>query len=84
MDDVLRPPDILANKEPSQMKEIAAFQTSDGTVFETKEAAEDHEFNVSHEIQIESFLSSDLNRYQGGPQRVIAKTSILNWIKWNK
>jgi hypothetical protein len=84
VDDVRRPPVILASKESSPMKEIAAFQTSDGTVFQTKEAAEDHEFNVSHEIQIELFLSSDLNRYQSGPQRVIAKTSILNWIKWNK
>lgn len=63
------------------MKPIKAFQTSDGTLFENEEKAEKHEEFLRHSDVIESFLNSDLNPYKG-PQRVIARNSIINWQLW--
>lgn len=64
------------------MKEITAYKTSDGSIYEDKALAEKHEFKSFNDSAVEAFLDSDHNRYQSGPQRMIAKTSILNWLRW--
>ena len=64
------------------MKPIKAFQTSDGTLFETEDQAIRHEEFLKHSDVIEQFLDSDLNPYRG-PQRVIARNTIINWQLWN-
>lgn len=65
------------------MKPVKAYQTSDGTLFETEVQASRHEEFLKHSDVIEQFLDSDLNTYRSGPQRVIAKNSIINWQLWN-
>ena len=64
------------------MKPVKAFQTSDGTLFDTQEKAERHQEFLKHSDVIEKFLDSDLNPYSG-PQRVIARNTIINWNLWN-
>ena len=64
------------------MENVVAFKTSDGTLFETKEQAERHQEFLKHSDVIEKFLDSDLNPYSG-PQRVIARNTIINWNLWN-
>lgn len=66
------------------MKEITAFMTDDGKIFDNADEAEEHEVNASNDYVVEEFLNSDYNSYLGGPQRTIAKTTVLNWIRWNK
>jgi len=64
------------------MENVVAFKTSDGTLFETQEQAERHQEFLKHSDVIEKFLDSDLNPYSG-PQRVIARNTIINWNLWN-
>lgn len=64
------------------MKEITAYMTTDGKLFDNLEEAQQHEVNTSNDYVVEAFLNSDCNSYPGGPQRAIAKTTILNWIRW--
>ena len=64
------------------MENVVAFKTSDGTRFETQEQAERHQEFLKHSDVIEKFLDSDLNPYSG-PQRVIARNTIINWNLWN-
>jgi len=65
------------------MKPIKAYQTSDGTLFETEEQAKRHEEFLKHSDVIETFLESDANPYRSGPQRVMARNTIINWQLWN-
>jgi len=74
---------LLANKKQAQviMEQVKAFKTSDGTLFDTAEQAEKHEMFLKHSNVVEEFLDSELSPYSG-PQRVIARNSIINWELW--
>lgn len=63
------------------MEKIQAFKTSDGSLFDDKTKAERHELFLKKDMIVEEFLDSDLNPY-GGPQRVIARNTIINWELW--
>ncbi len=63
------------------MEQVKAFKTSDGTLFDSKDQAEKHEQFLKHSSVIEEFLDSELNPYNG-PQRVIARNTIVNWQLW--
>jgi hypothetical protein len=63
------------------MEQIQAFKTSDGTLFDDPQQAERHELFLKKSMIIEEFLDSDLNPYTG-PQRVIARNTIINWELW--
>lgn len=63
------------------MEQVKAFRTSDGTLFGTSEQAEKHESFLKHSNVVEQFLNSKLSPYNG-PQRVIARNSIINWELW--
>jgi len=63
------------------MEQIKAFKTSDGSIFDDQIKAEKHEEFLKHSCIVEEFLDSDLNPYNG-PQRVIARNSIINWQLW--
>jgi hypothetical protein len=64
------------------MKNIVAFQTSDGTLFETQEAAERHELFLSKDSVVEAFLDSELNPYSGHAHRSMARNTVINWELW--
>jgi hypothetical protein len=66
------------------MKKINAFQTSDGKVFGSEKEAMLHETTLDKAHEIDLFLSSDLNPYRSIPQRVVARSSILNWELWKE
>ena len=63
------------------MEKIEAFKTSDGSLFDDKLKAERHELFLKKDMIVEEFLDSDLNSYTG-PQRVIARNTIINWELW--
>jgi hypothetical protein len=63
------------------MEQISAFKTSDGTLFDDSRLAERHELFLKKSMIIEEFLDSDQNPYTG-PQRVIARNTIINWELW--
>ena len=63
------------------MEKIEAFKTSDGSLFDNKLKAERHELFLKKDMIVEEFLDSDLNPYTG-PQRVIARNTIINWELW--
>ena len=63
------------------MEKIEAFKTSDGSLFDDKLKAERHELFLKKDMIVEEFLDSDLNP-DTGPQRVIARNTIINWELW--
>jgi hypothetical protein len=64
------------------MKSIEAFQTSDGTLFSTKEAAEKHEMMLAKESVVDEFLDSSINPYTGHAHRSMARNTVINWELW--
>lgn len=64
------------------MKPISAFQTSDGTLFSTAEAAEKHEMMLTKESVVDEFLDSGLNPYTGHAHRSMARNTVVNWELW--
>ena len=64
------------------MKTINAFQTSDGTLFESERDAERHEMSLSKRSVIEDYLDSELNAYTGHAQRGMARIAVINWELW--
>lgn len=66
------------------MKQVTAFQTSDGKIFHKEQDAILHETTLDKAHEIDCFLSSDFNLYKATPQRVIARSSILNWEIWKE
>jgi hypothetical protein len=64
------------------MKNISAFQTSDGTLFTDKSAAEKHETFLAGRAEIEVFLESDINPYRAVAHRAIARNTVVNWTLW--
>jgi hypothetical protein len=63
------------------MEKVNAFKTSDGKLFDTAREAEQHQMFLEKSGVVEEFLDSDLSPYTG-PQRVIARNSIINWELW--
>lgn len=66
------------------MKQISAFQTSDGEVFVNQELARTHEELISKGSLIDEYLDSNKNPYNNRPQRMIAKNSIIAWEIWKR
>jgi hypothetical protein len=64
------------------MKHVSAFQTSDGTLFSSPDAAEKHEMMLSKESVVDEFLDSSLNSYTGHAHRSMARNTIVNWELW--
>lgn len=63
------------------MEKVNAFKTSDGKLFDSSREAEQHQMFLEKSNVVEEFLDSDLSPYTG-PQRVIARNSIINWELW--
>ena len=64
------------------MKPVSAFQTSDGTLFSSSDAAEKHEMMLSKESVVDEFLDSSLNSYTGHAHRSMARNTVVNWELW--
>lgn len=64
------------------MKQVHAFLTTDGKLFETRELAERHEYMLIRSDVVNDFLNSPANNYKGVPQRAIAQNTIMNWELW--
>jgi len=64
------------------MKEIQAFQTSDGKLFDELLQAQRHELFLKKQVIVEEFLDGNLNPYQAMAQRSIARSTIINWELW--
>lgn len=66
------------------MKQVTAYETSDGKIFNTEREAILHESSLDKAHEVDCFLLSDFNCYKALPQRVIARSSILNWEAWKE
>jgi hypothetical protein len=64
------------------MKQIQAFQTSDGKLFDHAVQAERHELFLQKQMIVDEFLDGELNPYQAIAQRSIARSTIINWELW--
>ena len=64
------------------MKEIQAFQTSDGKLFDELLQAQRHELFLKKQVIVEEFLDGNLNPYQAMAQRSIARSTIISWEFW--
>ena len=64
------------------MKTITAFMTSNGSLFETELQAQTYEIMLEKQGIIDSYLISEANVYNSGPQRTIARQSIISWEVW--
>ena len=64
------------------MKTVTAFMTSNGLLFETELQAKTYEIMMEKQGIIDSYLSSKANAYTSGPQRTIARQSVISWEAW--
>jgi hypothetical protein len=64
------------------MKQVQAFQTSDGKLFDEPLQAERHELFLQKQMIVDEFLDGELNPYQAIAQRSIARSTIINWELW--
>ena len=64
------------------MKQVSAFATADGKLFESAEQAHRHEFMLAREDTVNEFITSQSNNYKSIAQRAIVKNTILNWELW--
>jgi len=64
------------------VKQVSAFATADGKLFESAEQAHRHEFMLAREDTVNEFITSQNNNYKSIAQRAIVKNTILNWELW--
>ncbi len=64
------------------MKQVSAYATADGKLFESAEQAHRHEFMLAREEVVNQFITSQSNNYKSIAQRAIVKNTILNWELW--
>lgn len=64
------------------MKQVSAYATADGKLFESVEQAHRHEFMLAREDTVNDFITSSSNNYKSIAQRAIVKNTILNWELW--
>lgn len=64
------------------MKQVKAFQTSDGLLWDEKSKAEKHEMFLSSKNTVQEFLKSEANPYKGKSQISIVSNTIINWETW--
>ncbi len=65
------------------MKNVQAFQTTDGELFHDKVDAERHQEFLNKKEEIEDFLNSEQNPYKAVAHRGIARSTVINWSLWN-
>lgn len=66
------------------MKEVKAFKTSDGTLFDTASAAQSYENKKLLDPYLDGFLMSNACEYKTGPYGKIVRKSIIAWTQWLK
>lgn len=64
------------------MKQVTAFEASDGTLFATEDACKEYEFSLLWIARIEEFNKSGLNPYPSGAQAGMCKKTILAWERF--
>jgi hypothetical protein len=64
------------------VKQVSAYATADGKLFESAEQAHRHEFMLAREDTVNEFITSQNNNYKSIAQRAIVKNTILNWELW--
>jgi hypothetical protein len=64
------------------VKQVSAYATADGKLFESAEQAHRHEFMLAREDTVNEFITSQSNNYKSIAQRAIVKNTILNWELW--
>jgi hypothetical protein len=64
------------------MKQVKAFQTDDGLLFEEKEQAQKHQMFLDKKSMVQEFVKSDANPYRGKSQMAMVGQTIVNWETW--
>lgn len=65
------------------MKEVKAYETSDGKIFSDQGEALLHQSNLDNAGSISDFLASEMNEYKAGAARSISIRAIQAWQRWN-
>lgn len=65
------------------MKEICAFEASDGTQFLDKKACQEYESALPWHSNIDAFMESGFCPYTKGPHEVMARKTIIAWEQYN-
>ena len=66
------------------MKTINAYQTTDGSLFESVYEAEKHEVLLAIRSVMEDYLDGELNPYPGTAHKSIARNTIISWELWKQ
>ena len=66
------------------MKTINAYQTTDGSLFESVYEAEKHEVLLEIRSVMEDYLDGELNPYPGTAHKSIARNTIISWELWKQ
>jgi hypothetical protein len=64
------------------MKQVKAFETSDGLLFSEKGKAEKHQTFLDKKDLVTTFAKSESNPYRGKSQLSIVTATIINWEMW--
>lgn len=64
------------------MKQVPAFQTSDGRLFDNERDAKLHEVSLQQADKIAQFIADEDFPYKAMAQRVIARNTIVRWEEW--
>lgn len=64
------------------MKQVPAFQTTDGRLFDNERDAKLHEVSLQQSDKISQFISEEDFPYKAMAQRVIARNTIVRWEEW--
>lgn len=64
------------------MKQVKAFQTEDGLLFEEKEQAQKHQMFLEKKGMVQEFIKSEANPYRGKSQVAIVGQTVINWETW--
>lgn len=65
------------------MKQVKAYEATDGALFPNKEECEIYESALRWKEEVDRFLSSEMNQYRrGGAGPSIARATIVAWELW--
>jgi hypothetical protein len=64
------------------MEEVVAYKSSDGNLFSTVDACQEHEFSLLWRTRIDEFSGSTLNQYKGSAQAAMVRKTITAWERF--
>jgi hypothetical protein len=64
------------------MREITAYETTDGKIFGTSDEASEHQAYLAIKPEIDLFLNSSYCKYNNCAHQKIVENTIIAWKAW--